>query len=94
MIDYAIYLINFFTSPFILLVTVGIQTAVSIAVAEWLVGLNDGPVIEGTWNTTTYLVFIVGFTLVADFSVYWVHRLHHAWRVICRCTRCIIPPKS
>ncbi len=82
LIDYAIYLINFFTSPFIVLVTVGIQTAVSIAIAEWLVDLNDGPVVEGSWDATTYLVFILGFTLAADFSVYWVHRLHHAWSVL------------
>ena len=82
LIDYGIYLINFFTSPFLLLITVGIQTAVSVAVAEWLVGLNGGPVLTGNWDAVTYLVFIVGFTLVADFSVYWVHRLHHAWSVL------------
>ena len=31
----------------------------------------------GDWSVATYAVFIIGFTLVADFSVYVIHRFHH-----------------
>ncbi len=32
---------------------------------------------RGDWDATTYLLFIVGYTLAADLSVYLVHRFHH-----------------
>lgn len=76
-IDYGIYLINLFISP-LLLVGAGIQTYLSIQVAETLVALNDGnAIITGNWDAATYGCFIIGYTLAADFSVYLIHRFHH-----------------
>ena len=78
-IDYAIYLINLFISPVTTVVGITLQTSVSVAVAEALVALNGGqPIFVGEWNTATYAVFILGFTLVADLTVYLIHRFHHS----------------
>jgi len=76
-IDYGIYLINLFISP-LLLIGAGLQTFLSIGIAEWLIDLNDGrAVFTGNWGATTFLIFIIGYTLAADLSVYLIHRFHH-----------------
>lgn len=76
-VDYGIYLINLLISP-LMLVGASVQTLVSVNIGQALLNLNGGAsVYVGDWNTATYVGFILGFTLVADFSVYLVHRLHH-----------------
>ncbi len=76
-IDYGVYLVNILLSPLIL-VGAGLQTWLSIQLGAWLIDLNSGnAVIVGSWSPTTYLIFIIGYTLIADLSVYLVHRLHH-----------------
>ena len=63
-------------------VQVGVQTYIATSLGRFLIGLNAGrPIIEGDWSTTTYLSFIVGFTMVSDFSVYLIHRFHHQSKV-------------
>ena len=77
-IDYGIFFINILLSPLIL-VGVGLQTWISIQVGNGLVELNSGePVFRGDWSTATYALFILGYTLAADLSVYLVHRFHHS----------------
>lgn len=81
-VDYGVFLINILTSP-LLLVGVALQTAVSSQVGAVLLGMNDGQaLVVGDWNLATYAVFILGFTLAADLSVYLVHRLHHASHIL------------
>ena len=76
-IDYAIFVINIVLSP-LLLVGAGIQAWISTELAAVLVELNNGgPIFRGDWNWVTYAGFILGYTLVADFSVYLIHRFHH-----------------
>ncbi len=76
-VDYWIFLINVLISPLIL-VGAGLQAWVSTEVASILIGINDGhAVFVGEWNALTYLFFILGYTLIADFSVYLIHRFHH-----------------
>ena len=76
-VDYAIFLINVALSPLIL-VGAGIQTWVSSELAATLIELNsDQPVFSGSWNWSTYAFFILGYTLMADLSVYLIHRFHH-----------------
>ena len=77
-VDYGIFLINVVLSPLIL-VGAGLQALISTQVGGFLIELNDGsPVFAGDWGVATYAVFILGFTLVADLSVYLIHRFHHA----------------
>jgi len=81
-VDYYIYFINLFISPVLAFVEVGVQTYIATSLGRFLIGLNAGrPIIEGDWSTTTYLSFIVGFTMVSDFSVYLIHRFHHQSKV-------------
>lgn len=76
-VDYAIFLINIALSPLIL-VGAGIQTWISAELAGTLVELNNNaPVLSGDWNWPTYAFFILGYTLMADLSVYLIHRFHH-----------------
>ena len=76
-IDYAIFFINILISPLVL-VAAGLQAWLSIQIGNQLIALNDGvPISQGSWSTTTYIVFILGYTLVADLSVYIIHRIHH-----------------
>ncbi len=76
-IDYAIFLINILISPLVL-VGAGLQAWLSIQIGNQLIASNDGaPVFQGNWSTSTYVIFIIGYTLVADLSVYIIHRLHH-----------------
>lgn len=76
-VDYSIFLINLFISP-LLLVGAGLQAWLSTQIGAVLVDLNgDSAVFVGSWSTTTYLVFILGYTLAADLSVYVIHRFHH-----------------
>ncbi len=81
--DYLIYLINLFISPVTALFGVALNTATSLAVANTLINFNGGqPLVVGEWNYTVNLAFILGFTLIADFTVYLVHRLHHQLDVL------------
>ncbi|NJN50651.1 MAG: hypothetical protein HC809_01505 [Gammaproteobacteria bacterium] len=75
-VDYGIYLVNLLLSPLILVVA-GLQTLVSIEVAETLIALNGKALIVGYWSAGTFLAFILGYTLAADLSVYLIHRFHH-----------------
>lgn len=75
-VDYGIYPVNLLISPLIL-VAAGVQTWVSIEVAEALVALNGQALIVGNWSAWTFGLFIVGYTMIADFSVYLIHRFHH-----------------
>lgn len=76
-LDYGIFFINVLLSP-LLLIGAGLQTWFSIQIGTGLVELNDGrAIVSGDWNTPTYLLFILGYTLAADLSVYIVHRVHH-----------------
>ena len=76
-VDYWVFLINVVTSP-LFLVAAGLQAFVSTAVAAWLIGINDGqPLVTGDWGYVTFACFILGYTLVADLSVYVIHRFHH-----------------
>ncbi|MEM9622279.1 MAG: sterol desaturase family protein [Pseudomonadota bacterium] len=76
-IDYGIYLINLLISP-LLLVGASVQTLVSVGIGQALLDMNGGSAVYvGEWSVTTYVCFIIGFTLAADFSVYVIHRLHH-----------------
>jgi sterol desaturase/sphingolipid hydroxylase (fatty acid hydroxylase superfamily) len=76
-IDYAIFLINILISPLVL-VGAGLQAWLSIQIGNQLIAINDGAaVFQGNWSTSTYVIFIIGYTLVADLSVYIIHRLHH-----------------
>lgn len=76
-IDYGIFLINLLISPLIL-VGVALQTLVSIEVAEVLKAWNnDQAVFVGEWSSLTFGLFILGYTLAADLSVYLLHRFHH-----------------
>ena len=62
----------------------------SVKVGAALRGLNDGKaVFSGEWDAATYSLFILGYTLAADFSIYIVHRVHHISRVLCLCIHCI-----
>ncbi len=77
-VDYCIFVINIFLSPVTALFGAALMTAISIAVGNGLVALNGGePVVTGSWGTATYVAFIIGFTVVSDFSVYLIHRFHH-----------------
>ncbi len=77
-VDYHIYFINLLISPVLGFLEVGVQTYIATSLVNYLLGLNAGePLIAGDWSSTTYLSFIVGFTLVSDFSVYVIHRFHH-----------------
>jgi len=75
-VDYGIYLVNLLISPLIL-VAGGVQTWVSIEVAEALVAFNGEALIVGNWSAWTFGLFIIGYTMIADFSVYLIHRFHH-----------------
>ncbi|MDG2276908.1 MAG: sterol desaturase family protein [Pseudomonadales bacterium] len=76
-IDYAIFLINVALSP-LFLIGVGLQTWISNELASSLIALNDGAAIfTGEWQWLTYALFIFGYTLSADLSVYLIHRFHH-----------------
>lgn len=76
-VDYAIFVINVALSPF-LLVGAGLQTLASSELASFLIDLNSGnPIFRGDWGLGTYAFFILGYTLMADFSVYLIHRFHH-----------------
>ncbi|NKB99042.1 MAG: hypothetical protein GKR90_11205 [Pseudomonadales bacterium] len=76
-IDYAIFIINIVLSP-LLLVGAGIQTWISSELASFLIDLNNGAaLITGQWHWLTYATFIIGYTLIADLSVYLIHRFHH-----------------
>jgi sterol desaturase/sphingolipid hydroxylase (fatty acid hydroxylase superfamily) len=77
-VDYGIYLINLLLSP-LFLVGAGLQAYVSILLGEALMAANGGEAIfVGNWGAGVYAAFILGYTLVADLSVYLIHRLHHA----------------
>ena len=81
-IDYAVFLINVLASP-IVLIGAGLQAWVSTQIASSLMTLNSGQAIfSGDWGVGTYLFFILGYTMVADFSVYLIHRVHHASRIL------------
>ena len=80
-VDYGIFLVNLLISP-MLLITAGLQAWLSIVVGNALVDAAGGPVFRGDWSTGTYLAFILGYTLMADLSVYIVHRLHHEMDVL------------
>ncbi len=76
-VDYGIFLINLFISP-LLLIGAGLQAWLSSQVGTALIDLNSGQAIfVGDWNTATFLLFILGYTLAADLSVYLIHRFHH-----------------
>lgn len=76
-VDYAVFVINVALSPF-LLVGAGLQTFASSELASFLIDLNSGdPIFRGDWGWRTYAFFILGYTLIADFSVYLIHRFHH-----------------
>lgn len=76
-VDYGLFLINLLISP-LLLVAAGLQAHLSAQIAGALVELNSGQaIVTGNWSTGVFAVFIVGYTLVADLSVYVVHRIHH-----------------
>ena len=76
-VDYGIFLINLFISP-LLLLGAGLQARLSTQIGTALVELNNGAaVFVGGWSVTTYLFFILGYTLAADLSVYVIHRFHH-----------------
>ena len=76
-VDYGIYLINLLTSP-LFLVSAGLQAWVSVKVGSVLLGFNGGEaLVVGQWSAATYALFILGYTLIADLSVYLVHRFHH-----------------
>lgn len=76
-VDYAIFVINVALSP-LLLIGAGLQTLSSSELAAFLISLNAGePVFRGDWTWGTYAFFILGYTLIADLSVYLVHRFHH-----------------
>ncbi|MEQ8689517.1 MAG: sterol desaturase family protein [Pseudomonadales bacterium] len=77
-VDYAVFVINVLLSPLIL-VGAGLQAWLSAEVAGGLIGLNgDQPLVRGDWGVATYAGFILGYTMVADLSVYLIHRFHHA----------------
>ncbi len=80
-VDYGIFVVNVLISPLILLAA-GLQTYVSIQVAETLIALNGEALIVGYWDVWTFGLFILGYTLVADFSVYLIHRWHHRSHVL------------
>lgn len=83
LVDYGIYFINIFISPITALFGVALNTAIAVWLAEALIGLNAGnPLFVGEWNYSVNLLFILGFTLIADFTVYLVHRGHHAINVL------------
>ena len=76
-VDYGIFLINLLISP-LLLLGAGLQAWLSTQIGRLLLDLNEGQaVFVGEWSTPTYLMFILGYTLAADLSVYLVHRFHH-----------------
>jgi sterol desaturase/sphingolipid hydroxylase (fatty acid hydroxylase superfamily) len=76
-VDYGIFLINLLISPLVLL-GAGLQAWLSTQIGAALIHLNSGAaVFVGNWSSTTYLGFILGYTLAADLSVYIVHRFHH-----------------
>lgn len=76
-VDYGIFLINLLISP-LLLLGAGLQAWLSTQIGGLLLDLNEGQaVFVGEWSTPTYLMFILGYTLAADLSVYLVHRFHH-----------------
>lgn len=76
-VDYGIFLINLLISP-LLLFGAGLQAWLSTQIGRLLLDLNEGQaVFVGEWSTPTYLMFILGYTLAADLSVYLVHRFHH-----------------
>ena len=82
-VDYGIYLINIFISPITALFGVAVNTATILFVAQALIGWNGGdPVFQGEWNYSVNLLFILGFTLIADLTVYIVHRRPHALDVL------------
>ena len=77
-VDYAVFLINILLSP-LLLMGAGLQAWIATQIAAGLVGINsDQAVVVGDWGFVTYAFFILGYTLIADFSVYLIHRFHHA----------------
>lgn len=83
LVDYGIYFINIFISPLTALFGVALNTATSMLVAQTLIGWNNGnPLFVGEWNYSINLAFILGFTLIADFTVYLIHRTHHAWDIL------------
>lgn len=77
-LDYSIFLINVALSP-LLLIGAGLQAWVSSQIAGGLISLHDNqPIFTGDWGVWTYAGFILGYTMVADLSVYLIHRFHHA----------------
>ena len=77
-VDYWVFLINILLSP-LLLVFAGLQALLSSELATALMSLNeDQALVAGEWGYWTFALFILGYTMAADFSVYLVHRVHHA----------------
>ncbi len=82
-IDYGIYLINTVLQPATSLFGVALQTWLSVEIARVLIGWHGAPLISvDDWTAGVWLTFIIGNTLVADLSVYVVHRLHHNSNVL------------
>ena len=69
-VDYGVFVLNIISSPLIV-VSAGMQTWVSAQVGGSLLGVNNGAaIVAGEWSVFAYAVFILGYTLAADFSLF------------------------
>lgn len=75
--DIKLFIVNHLMAMVLILQFTALATLAAvavIAVGEAVVG-SDRIGIE--WTTGRFALFTLGLTLAADFSTYWVHRLHH-----------------